>query len=184
MDLQLLSYKNQHNLIEGVVLQKLTVHRDPRGFLVEILRRDWDGIVDASHPYGQTYHSMTLPGFARDQDQWHNHPTRQVDRFIVLKGNAVFALYDWREDSSTKGTLNLFHMGEANDDDNQYLLLIPTNVLHGFCTVGNEPCNILGNPTELYDPTEEGRINFSEVPATFPDGSPFSWKTIQDAYNK
>lgn len=178
------SLKNQEDLIDGVKLKKLTIHRDERGMLMEVLKADWTGIVDKDLPYGQTYRSATLPGFARDEEEWHNHPTRQVDRFVVVSGSAVFALYDWRKDSATYGKLNLFLMGDINGDDNQYLLLIPKNVLHGFCTVGKDACILLGNPTELYDPLEEGRIPFTDVPATFPDGSAFSWGPIRQQFDK
>lgn len=184
MSFDFLTYNNHKDLIDGVKLQKLTIHRDPRGLLVEVLRSDWEGIVDKEHPYGQTYRSVTFPGFARDEDQWHNHPTRQVDRFVVVNGSAVFALYDWRKESPTFGKLDLFLMGDINGDDNQYLLLIPKNVLHGFCTVGKNPCILLGNPTETYDPKEEGRINFSDVTATFSDGTPFAWNSIRAHFEK
>ncbi len=180
-----LSLKNQENLIKDVVLHKLEVHRDPRGLLMETLKETWsDVFVRPALQFGQSYFSITQPGFARDEDKWHNHPTKQTDRFVILKGNAVVALYDWRKESPTNGRLNLFAMGEKNGDDNQYLLLIPVNVLHGFCTVGDKPCYLISYPSQHYDPSEEGRIPFSEVNVKFQDSTLFSWEAVRQQFDK
>ncbi len=184
MEFEYLTFNNQHDLIDGVVLRQLKVNRDPRGLLVETLKESWNDVFHRPDlQFGQNYCSVTLPGFARDEDRWHNHPTKQTDRFVVIKGSAVFALYDWRKDSPTHKKLNLFLMGEKNGDEDQFLLLIPKNVLHGFCTVGNEPCYLLGFPDHVYDPLEEGRIPFGEVNATLPNGQPFSWEAIRTHFS-
>lgn len=178
-----LTFKNQKNLIADVVLHQLVMHRDERGLLMETLKEDWTDVFHRPDlQFAQSYYSVTQPGFARDEEFWHNHPTKQTDRFIILQGNAVVALYDWREDSKTKGILNLFLMGERNGDDDQYLLLIPKNVLHGFCTVGDKPCHLISFPDHLYDPKEEGRIPFSQVSALLPDGTAFNWKTVREQF--
>lgn len=178
-----LTFKNQTNLIADVVLHKLTVHRDERGLLMETLREDWSDVFERpQRQFGQSYYSVTQPGFARDENEWHNHPTKQIDRFIILKGNAVVALYDWREESKTKGTLNLFLMGEKNGDDDQYLLFIPQNTLHAFCTVGQEECHLISYPTQRYDSSEEQRIPFSKVGVSLPDGTPFTWEAIRKQF--
>ena len=177
-----LDLNNQENLIEGIQLYKLIIHRDDRGLLMETLSTKWVGIVNESFPFGQTYFSVTNPGFARDESEWHNHPTKQIDRFVVLQGDVVIAAYDWRKDSPTYGILNLFFMGESNKDDNQYLLLIPKNVLHSTCNVGKKPLLYLGNPTHVYDSNEEGRIPFSEVNAKLHGGTLFSWQKVRDQF--
>lgn len=183
MQLEFLSYNNQKNIISDVVLHKLTINRDPRGLLVETLREDWTEVFHRPQlQFGQSYYSVTNPGFARDEERWHVHRTKQTDRFVIVKGNAVVALYDSREESNTYGRLNLFLMGEINGDNNQYLLLIPKRVLHAFSTVGKDPCYLVSFPDHRYDPKEEGRVPFSGVNATFPDGAPFSWKVIRKQF--
>lgn len=182
--MEFLSLKNQTSLIAGIKLHKLIVHRDDRGLLMETIKIGWENVCDESLPFGQTYYSVTNPGFARDENEWHNHPTKQVDRFVVLQGEVVIACYDWRKDSPTYGVLNLFHMGESNGDDNQYLLLIPKNVLHSTCNVGKTPLLYLGNPSTIYDPKEEGRIPMKDIDARLPDGRPFSWQAIRDEFAK
>lgn len=185
MDIEFKSFKNQGELIAGVALHQLTIHRDKRGSLMETLREDWPEVFHRPQlQFGQSYFSVTQPGFARDEDKWHVHPTKQTDRFIVLAGHAVVALYDWRKDSKTYGMLNLFSMGEGNGDENQYLLLIPINVLHAFCTIGDMPCELLSFPDHTYDTTEEGRIPLEQAAVTFSDGSAFSWSTIREQFKK
>lgn len=161
MSLKFLSFKEQNNLIDGVLLHKLKVNHDQRGLLIETLKTNWLDVFSEDSSFYQTYFSLTKPGFARDENMWHVHPT-QTDRFVVVKGNIVFALCDEREDSPTKGALNLFLMGEKNDVDNQYLLLIPHRVLHSFCVVGQESAYLLAYPSRLYDPKEEGRVPFEQ----------------------
>lgn len=180
--MEFLYLNNQKDLIEGIELHKLVIHRDDRGLLMETLSTKWDNIINELLPFGQTYFSVTNPGFARDEDEWHNHPTKQVDRFVVLQGDVVIAAYDWRKESKTYGLLNLFLMGEVNGDDNQYLLLIPKNVLHSTCNVGKKPLLYLGNPTHVYDPSEEGRVSFSEIDAKLSNGTSFSWQKIREQF--
>lgn len=184
MKLDFLTFNNQKNIIEGVKLHKLTIHRDPRGMLIETLKESWKDVFEIpKHQFGQSYFSVTNPGFARDEDKWHVHPTKQTDRFVVIKGSAVVALYDGRKESKTFQTLNLFLMGEKNSDSDQYLLFIPQKVLHAFCTVGNEPCYLVSHPDQTYDPNEEGRIPFATAGASFPDGTAFSWDIIRQQFN-
>ena len=185
MELKFLSLENQQGIIADVKLRKLTIHQDERGLLVETLREDWSGIFRRPNlGFGQSYYSVTKPGFARDENKWHVHPKKQTDRFVILSGSAVVALYDWRKESKTRGVLNLFLMGEVNGDNNQYLLLIPRNVLHAFCVVGKESCGLLSFPDHLYDHEEEGRVSFAKVGVDFPDGTPFSWQPIREQFEK
>ncbi len=184
MELEFLGINNQHNLIDGVKLFKLKVNKDQRGSLTETFKTNWPDIYSEDFPFAQSYCSITNPGYARDEDRWHFHPTKQTDRFVVVKGSAVFALYDSRKASKTFGILNLFLTGEANGDDGQYLLVIPREVLHGFCVVSNEPCYLISYISTLYDPKEEGRLLFSESGVKLPDGSPFSWNTIRKHFEK
>jgi dTDP-4-dehydrorhamnose 3,5-epimerase len=173
-----ITLNNQKNLIKDVILRPLKVNRDPRGFLVETLKTDWVDVFGLSLPFAQTYYSITESGVARDEDRWHVHPT-QVDRFIFPRGEAVVGLYDPREDSPTKGMVNLVKMGEDNGDEGQFLLLIPSKVMHGFLAVGKTPTMIINYPTLLYNPAEEGRVSFMQSGATL-EGKTFSWDLVRE----
>lgn len=182
MKLNFLDLNNQKGLINEAKLFKLKINQDQSGVLVETLKNTWSEVYNQNLPFAQAYYSVTPPGLARDENLWHCHPTKQVDRFVIIKGNAVLALYDWRRESKTFGVLNLFLMGEKNSDENQFLLLIPKNVLHGFLSVGPDPCYLLNYPTSLYDKMEEGRIPFAKAGVTFEDSKPFSWALIREAF--
>lgn len=172
-----LTIQNQSNKIDGVLLYPLKVNRDERGFLVETLKTSWSEIYSESRTFAQNYYSQTDAGTARDIDKWHVHKN-QEDRFIVISGNIVVAIFDPRANSKTKGALNLFKMGEENGDNGQYLLLIPKEVLHGFVVIGKKPAILTNYPTKLYDPADEGRISHDEAGVKFSDGTPFSWEKI------
>lgn len=134
--------------IEGIEVKELKKNVDERGFLCELLRKDW-GIFDE---FAMVYTSVTYPGVAR---AWHCHPkTKQKDLFCVLSGMAKIVVYDQREDSPTKGLINEFVLGE----DNMVLLKIPGECWHGFKALGTKPAVLLNFPTKLYNyekPDEE-----------------------------
>ncbi len=178
---QLFTLKDQVNypLIHDLIIHPLKVNRDPRGSLTEALKTTWEDIYHPDQrPFTQMYFSQTESGVARDADQWHIHPGGQEDRFFVIQGTIVTAVYDARDGSSTKGQLNLFLMGDTPNDIGQYLLVIPPRTYHGYVVVSSRPA-ILGNfPTRLYDPHEEGRKSMTE--ALLPDGSQFSWDKVKD----
>src|SRR5438445_11733060 len=127
MNYPYITLKNQHNLIDDVIIRKLVVHRDASGSLVETLRNDWSDVY-GERPFTMQYISTTPSGVARDEDKWHVHKF-QDDRFICISGRIVTVLFDPREISKTKGTLNLFLMGPQNDDE-MYQIVIPKEVYH------------------------------------------------------
>lgn len=176
IDLFTLAKKDSYPLIKEVVVYPLKINQDERGILVESLKINWPEVFDAQkRPFTQCYYSITNPGAARDIDRWHYHH-QQEDRFVVIKGEMVVALYDWRQDSPTYGSLNLFSMGEPRAEKGQYLLLIPINVLHCFKNIGQKEVVLLNFPTRLYDPAEEKRIAFKEVKLS--DASFFDWAQL------
>lgn len=172
---------NQKDLISDVVLYPLRVNRDERGILVETLKVDWPEVFNINRPFAQNYYSITNSGVARDEEVWHYHLS-QEDRFVVIQGDIVVALYDWRKKSPTYDRLDLFKMGESEGEDGQYLLIIPTNTLHGFCVVSPKPAILLNFPTLLYNPSEEGRISHREAGVRFPDGEPFTWEAVRSYF--
>jgi len=172
-----LSKLDKYELIEDVVVRPLTAHRDERGILVETIKKSWKDVYGEKRPFAQSYFSETKSNVARDEGQWHIHPTKQEDRFVVIKGRVVFALMDNRKDSSTYKLLNLFLMGEMEKDRGYYHLLVPQRVLHCFLVVSKKPSLLINFPTRLYDEKEEGRIDFKKV--KLEDGSNFDWNIVR-----
>lgn len=175
-----LSKLGKYKLIQGVIIKPLKVNQDSRGILVETLKTTWEEIYSKKMPFSQSYFSVTKSNVARDEDQWHLHPKKQIDRFVVVKGKIVLALYDWRKNSKTKGLLNLFLMGELRQNKGYYTLLIPKNVLHCFLVVSKKEAVIINFPSHLYDSKEEGRVKFNQV--KLENGNFFSWDKIRKKF--
>lgn len=184
MNLSFVTLANRQNLIGDVLLYPLKVNQDERGTLVETLRTDWKDIFDPIKlPFAMQYFSTTAAGIARDENRWHFHKF-QEDRFGVIQGDIVVALYDARKNSKTYQKLNLVKMGELEGDEGQFLLLIPKEVLHCYLVVSKKPAILVNFPTKLYSPDDEGRIDFSQVGAKFNNGTDFSWNIVREFFNR
>ncbi len=143
-------------LIEGVKVRQLKAIPDERGWLMELLRSDWEEF----DRFGQMYMTSCYPGVVKG---WHYHK-KQTDHFVCVHGMAKVVLYDSREGSKTKGLVNEFFMGERNP----ILLKIPPLVYHGFKGIGDKEAWIINIPTELYNYLEpdEYRVPYDskEIP--------------------
>jgi dTDP-4-dehydrorhamnose 3,5-epimerase len=145
------------NLITGVKVRPLRKLPDERGFLMEMLRSDWDEF----ERFGQVYVTSVYPGVVKG---WHYHKI-QTDHFVCLHGMAKVVLFDGRPGSPTHGQINEFFMGEQH----QMLLKIPPLVMHGFKGISPEMTLIVNVPTELF--------NYSE-----PDEYRLPWNTTEIPY--
>jgi dTDP-4-dehydrorhamnose 3,5-epimerase len=126
-------------MIEGVVAKQLKQIADERGWLIEIMRSDWEQF----QKFGQAYITAAYPQVVK---AWHMHK-KQSDNMTCIKGMIKLVLYDGREKSKTKNEINEFTIGEKN----LLAVKIPPEVWHGFKTVTEEYALILNVPTELYD---------------------------------
>lgn len=126
-------------MIEGVRVKQLVRHVDDRGWLMEIFRSDWPEF----EKFGQTYMTTCKPGVVK---AWHYHKL-QWDHFVPIKGKALIGLYDSREKSPTRGTLQELEV----KSDEPKLVKIPPLVYHGFTPLDEEEIWVVNTPTELYD---------------------------------
>jgi len=132
-------------MIDGVIVKKLKVIPDERGYLMEMLRAD----DEFFQKFGQIYLTVAYPGVVKG---WHYHKV-QTDHFVAVSGMVKVVLYDRRDGSSTYGEVNEFFMGEQNP----ILLVIPPLVAHGMKGIGAKRGMIVNCPTEVYnygDPDE------------------------------
>ena len=125
-------------MIEGARVKLLRVMCDERGRLMEMLRSD----DELFKKFGQTYMTTAYPGVVK---AWHYHRL-QWDQFVVVSGMMKVVLYDAREDSPTRGTVNEFFMGVYNP----ILLQIPPMVYHGFKCINDHEAVVINSPTEVY----------------------------------
>lgn len=129
-------------LIDGVQTKQLRVIADERGRLMEMLRSDDPLFVK----FGQVYLTTAYPGVVK---AWHYH-RKQTDHFVVVRGMMKVVLFDARDGSPTRGTVNEFFMG----DFNPLLLQIPAGVYHGFKCISETEAIVINTPTEVYDYSE------------------------------
>ena len=138
--------------ISGVKVRKLRLIPDDRGWLMELLRADWEEF----EKFRQAYVTTCYPGVVK---AWHYHKL-QTDHFTCVYGMAKLALYDARPDSPTRGMVNEFYLGTLTP----LLVKIPPLVYHGFTAVGNELAMIVNFPTELYnyEKPDEHRVAYDD----------------------
>jgi len=127
------------DLIEGVVVKKLTPILDERGFLQECFRSDWPTFKK----FGQAYITVAFPNVVK---AWHSHKI-QTDNMVCVAGNAKLVLYDGREDSPTYRRINEIFFGEIKP----LLVSIPPQIWHGFKAMDNRRIMVLNCPSELYN---------------------------------
>ncbi|OPX83685.1 MAG: dTDP-4-dehydrorhamnose 3,5-epimerase [Pelotomaculum sp. PtaB.Bin104] len=139
-------------LIQDVIVKQLKIIPDDRGYLMEMMRKDWPEYME----FAQSYVTACYPGIYK---AWHYHK-KQYDHFVCIHGMAKVVLYDPRPDSPTRGMTNVFHMGQLNP----ILLRIPLLVYHGFTAEGEQPALIVNYPTELYNYAEpdEYRLPYND----------------------
>lgn len=121
-------------MIKGVLLKELTVHKDERGALFEILRSDWE----IFKKFGQAYITVCKHGWVKG---WHYHKI-QTDNFCVVKGKAkIVLIFPARKE----------FMEFELTDKKPALLSIPPKVIHGFECTSKDECWIMNIPTEIYN---------------------------------
>jgi dTDP-4-dehydrorhamnose 3,5-epimerase len=147
-------------MIDGVLVKQLKQVADERGWLMEIMRNDWEHF----RKFGQVYVTAAYPQVVKG---WHMHKN-QTDNVTCVKGMIKLVLYDGRKKSKTEDEINEFIIGERNP----CLVQIPPQVWHGFKAISEEYALFLNIPTELYnykDPDEHRLPPNSEK-------IPYDWK--------
>lgn len=115
-------------MIDGVKVKRLKIIPDERGRLMEILRVSQTMI----QPH-QVYLTTAYENIVKDKSHFHMH-RKQTDFFCCIKGKMKLVLVDTRNNSSTKGEINEFEIGE----ENPCLVTIPNEVLHAFKSLKGE----------------------------------------------
>lgn len=146
-------------MIEGIKIKKLKVIPDDRGRLMEILRCD-DEIFEK---FGQVYITTAFPCVVK---AWHYHK-KQDDHFVCLSGKIKLALYDFREESLTKGRVDEFVLSL----DEPFMVKIPKMVYHGFKCVADYESMILNVPTMPYSRNEPDEFRID----AFDNDIPYDW---------
>lgn len=134
-------------MIQGVELKELVTHSDERGFFRELIRVN-DPVFKEG--FGQWSHTLTHQGASK---AWHIHK-QQVDWWYVAIGAVKAVLYDTRTASLTHGETQEVFLGE---NYKAQILKVPPGVAHGYKVIQG-PMHLFYITSNVYDPTDEGRI--------------------------
>ncbi|MDD2757957.1 MAG: dTDP-4-dehydrorhamnose 3,5-epimerase family protein [Patescibacteria group bacterium] len=145
-------------MIDGVIIKPLRKIADERGSIMHMLK-----VTDPEFKqFGEMYFSTVYPGVVKG---WHLH-TEMTLNYAVVKGNIKVVLFDAREDSSTKGELQVIFIG----DKNYSLVAIPPGVWNGFKGIGVEEAIVANCATHPHSPDEIKRMD------PFSKEIPYNWE--------
>jgi dTDP-4-dehydrorhamnose 3,5-epimerase len=147
-------------LLSGVSLKEMPNIITKNGITTEVYRKDWNiGGANIEH----IIHVFLRPNAV---SAWHCHHI-QTDHFFVTQGSIRLVLFDNRDDSPTKGRLNLFHLSRMRP----MLVTVPPYVWHGIQNLESEPSAFINffDRSYCYEDPDEWRlpINTTDIPYSF-----------------
>lgn len=145
--------------INGVSARPLRIIPTEGGPVLHMLRAD-DPEFTA---FGEVYCSEVEPGAIK---AWKRHQL-MTQHFIVPMGRILFALYDDRPDSPTRGAVQEYTLGRP---DAYSLLTIPPLVWYGFKGLAAHPSLIVNCADLTHQANESER---ADMGASF---IPYVWK--------
>ena len=138
------------SFIQGVEIIKKNQIVDDRGMILHMLRVD-----DKNYKkFGEIYFSTVNPNKIK---AWHFHRLMTLN-YAVVHGSIKLVLYDDRDESKTKGTIQEIILS----NENHYLVSIPPKIWNGFCSSDNKHA-ILANCSDIpHDKEEIIRLPFDD----------------------
>jgi dTDP-4-dehydrorhamnose 3,5-epimerase len=133
--------------IHDVVIRPMKQFPDERGTVKHIMKTtdpEFKG-------FGEVYSSSIYPGVVKG---WNLHQKVTLN-YVVLQGAIKLVLYDDREQSPSRGTVQEIFMG----DSNYVRVTVPPGIWSGFQCTGTETalvCNVIDFP---HDPSEAQRCD-------------------------
>lgn len=129
--------------IDGLTVTPLQQVADERGAVLHMLRADEPDFL----AFGECYFSQINAGVIK---AWKRH-RRQCQNIAVPVGRVRFVIYDDRERSPTRGTLNIVELGRPDD---YARLRIPPFLWYGFKGIAQQP-SLIANCVDIpHDPAE------------------------------
>ena len=148
--------------IDGVTITELGQISDERGAVLHMMRND----SPEFERFGECYFSEVMPGAVK---AWKRHRI-QTQNLAAPVGHIRLVIYDDRENSSTRGNLQIVKLGRP---DAYVRLRIPPGLWYGFSCIGSKPA-LLANCADLpHDPAESEIRNEDDpvIPYLWTDGS-------------
>ncbi len=130
-------------MIKNLVINKLNVKSDERGWLAEILRKE---NLQEEKGFGQILVTVAKPGVTKGN---HYHK-RKEEWFCIIRGKGKLLLKDVTTDECQEVLMG---------DENMVAVKIPPNVIHAIQNIGDEMLYLLIYIDEPFNPKD---------PDTFP----------------
>jgi dTDP-4-dehydrorhamnose 3,5-epimerase len=141
--------------LPGVLLVEPTVHRDPRGFFLELAHTDRYAAAGMPATFAQVNQSRSSRGVLRGL---HFQVRRPQGKLVsVTRGVIWDVAVDVRRGSPTFGRW----VGETLDADAPRQLWIPPGFAHGFCVLSDE-ADVVYQCTDVYDPGHESGLAWDD----------------------
>ncbi|HTH51568.1 MAG TPA: dTDP-4-dehydrorhamnose 3,5-epimerase, partial [Pyrinomonadaceae bacterium] len=142
--------------IDGLILVKLTVNGDERGFFTERFKDSEFRKAGLIADFVQDNHSRSGPGVLRGLH--YQYEPAQAKLVGVTRGRIWDIAVDLRVESPTFGQ----HHSVVLTDLAGELFWIPPGFAHGFVVLGDEPADVLYKTTAEYNPAAESGITWND----------------------
>jgi len=158
-------------ILPGVVIIEPAVHRDARGFFLEVYHEEKYRAAGIDVRFVQENHSRSVRNSVRGLHWQFRRPQAKLVR--VIAGEIYDVAVDIRRGSPTFGRWT----GATLSADNFRQMFVPEGFAHGFC-VTSDLAEVEYKCTDVYDPQGEGGLPWDdpalgiEWPVTAPVLSP------------
>jgi dTDP-4-dehydrorhamnose 3,5-epimerase len=153
-------FEVSRDLLDGVKTFEVKNIVTANGYTTELFRPDW-GV--ASMPVQHVIHVSLHGGIV---SAWHQHRI-QTDHIFVVSGALRVVLFDGRDESPTRGELNVLNVSSVRPT----LLVVPPGIWHGVKNLSASMTNFVNyfdRPYNYEDP-DEWRLprDTPEIPYSF-----------------
>lgn len=143
--------------LDGVVLVKPDVHKDPRGFFLESYSQDRFADHGISAVFVQDNHSRSVQKGVLRGLHFQVPPFSQNKLIRVTRGAVWDVVVDLRTSSPTFGKWRSFDLSAGNF----HQLYVPAGFAHGFCTL-EENTEVQYKVDRRYSPAHDAGIRWND----------------------
>jgi dTDP-4-dehydrorhamnose 3,5-epimerase len=142
--------------LEGLLIVKLDVFKDDRGFFVERYNRKKFEEAGLPIDHVQDNHSRSKPGVIRGL---HYQTNPEQGKFVGVPRGVIWdVVVDIRPNSPTFGE----HESIEISDNNATMFWIPAGFAHGFCVLEDRDADVVYHVNSPYNPAGEGGIAWDD----------------------
>jgi dTDP-4-dehydrorhamnose 3,5-epimerase len=148
--------------IPDVILIKLRVFEDERGFFMETYKNEDFENAGIKDKFIQDNHSQSTYGVLRGL-HFQREPYAQAKIVRCVRGEIYDVAVDLRKDEPTFGN----YMGINLSEDNKYQLYIPRYCAHGFFVL-SDVADIIYKVDNIYAPDHERGLIWNDLDVAIP----------------